>query len=275
MITSFLQNVRIEVVPSKDLASRLLRQYQPPASLSVAALPRHDISTTIEQAIALSAEGYRVTAHLPARAYQTEDQLRRDLDRLQTGCVSDLLVVSGDPRNTCPAYSSSAELAAAIEQNSEGQFRLGVAGYPEGHPVTGVDMASLQAKQKYASSLVTQMCFDPKVVADYSGRLRHAAINLPMWVGVPGPVSRMRLMGLAKTVGVTTSLSQLGKLPGMAKELFSASRFDPLPFIASLADTEQSRSNYAGLHIFSFNDFSTLSQLNESLHGLLQETYMK
>ncbi|MFJ6303741.1 methylenetetrahydrofolate reductase [Pseudarthrobacter oxydans] len=146
----------------------------------MAALPRHDISTTIEQAISLSAEGYRVTAHLPARAYQTEDQLRRDLDKLRTGCVSDLLIVSGDPRNTRPAYSSSAELAAAIEQNARGQFRIGVAGYPEGHPVTGLDLASLQAKQKYASSLVTQMCIDPKVVADYSGRLRNAAVNLPI-----------------------------------------------------------------------------------------------
>lgn len=265
--SSFLQTLRVEIVPSKDAATRLLREYPPPAAISVAALPRHEMSATIETAVMLRLEGYAVTAHLPARAYDGETHLRGDLERLARGGVQDLLVISGDNSTALQAFPSSTELAATVQELLPGTFSLGVAGYPQGHPVNGHSLRALHAKQQHATSLTTQMCFATDELATYLDLLASASVTLPVWVGVPGPVSRMRLMQLAAKVGVSTSMAQLGKTQDLARQLLSAPRFDPLPFLASLAHRSES-TRIHGLHLFSFNDFSNLSRLVEDLAEL-------
>lgn len=269
MPISFLQNLRVEIVPSRDAGARLIREYPPPAAISVAALPRHEMSETIETAVVLSQEGYAVTAHLPARAYGGENQLRGDLERLAQGGVQDLLVISGDNSAASQAFPSSTELAAAVHRLFPRTFSIAVAGYPQGHPVTGRSLRPLQAKQLHANSVATQMCFAADELAAYLDLLDSASITLPVWVGVPGPVSRMRLMKLAAKVGVSTAVTQLGKTQDMARQLFSTSRFDPLPLLMSLA-THSDSTLLHGLHLFSFNDFSNLSRLVADLAELHQ-----
>lgn len=127
---SFLQTLRVEIVPSKDAATRLLREFPPPAAVSVAALPRQEKSETIETAVMLSQEGYAVTTHLPARAYGGEDHLWGDLERLANGGVQVLLVISGDNSTASQAFLSSTELAATVHRLFPGTFTLDVAGHP-------------------------------------------------------------------------------------------------------------------------------------------------
>lgn len=267
MSVSFLDNVRVEVVPSRGILPQLLSELPPPANLSVTALPRHDISHVIDTAVALSSEGYAVTAHLPARAYSGADQLRIDLGRLIDGGVSDLLIVSGDA-SMSRAYPSSLELAQDVTMLSPGTFTIGVAGYPQGHPLNGSSLDSLKVKQPHADSLVTQMCFDPQAVVGYANRLNSEGVTLPVWLGTPGPVSRIRLIRLAAKVGVSTSLSLASKTQGMAQGLLSSSRFDPLPFISSVANhAPAAGARFHGVHLFSFNDFTAVRTLVDTLRS--------
>ena len=50
-------------------------------------------------------------------------------------------------------------------------------------------MSSLEIKAPMASSLVTQMCFSAEAISRYLRTIRKTGVELPVWVGVPGPVS--------------------------------------------------------------------------------------
>ena len=52
----------------------------------------------------------------------------------------------------------------------------------------------------------------------------------------------------------------------MAQGLLSSTRFDPLPFISSVATNSQAAgAQFYGIHLFSFNDFTAVKTLGDAL----------
>ena len=49
-----------------------------------------------------------------------------------------------------------------------------------------IDLASLVEKQRYASYMATQMCFNPDSITSWIPRLRAQGVSLPIHLGVPG-----------------------------------------------------------------------------------------
>lgn len=67
---------------------------------------------------------------------------------------------------------------------------VGITGYPESHPAIHDDVTiqSMWDKRTYATHIVSNMTFDPKLVTAWVGRLRRRGVALPVLVGLPGPV---------------------------------------------------------------------------------------
>ena len=113
--------------------------------------------------------------------------------------------------------------------------RIGIGGYPEGHPLVDEErlLEALRRKQPLTTYIVTQLCFDPAALADWLRRTRAAGITLPVIAGLPGVVERRRLAEISLKSGVGASLRYLRKNGGHLMKLARTRRYDPTPLLRS------------------------------------------
>jgi methylenetetrahydrofolate reductase (NADPH) len=260
--------VRLEVVPSDGLTARLPLAYQAPGALSVTCLPHHGPARTTAAAVELARLGYHVVPHLAARSISSRTELHTHLEQLQAAGVSELFLVAGDSRSPAGPYSWSGHLMEDVKSFPH-SFSVGIAGYPEGHPqLTPQQLGtSLDSKAALASSLVTQMCFSADAIVRYFEALRHSGAGLPVWVGVPGPITTKKLLAMGARLGVGRSL-KLARGTGMAKALLRRGDVPDFDSTALIQEVHQKLGHepmFAGFHIYTFND---LERLPGFLRGL-------
>lgn len=266
--------VRLEVVPSPDLLTQLPAIFASSGSVSVTCLPHHGPRRTVETAVGLARLGYRTIPHLAARSISGQAELHSLLRQLQDAGLSELFLVAGDRRTPAGPYSWSGHLLEAVKEFSS-DFSAGVAGYPEGHPELSREQLvhNLVSKAPMASSLVTQMCFSAEAINRYLRSLRENGVNLPVWVGVPGPVSTKKLLTMGARLGVGRSL-KLARRTGMTGALWRRGDFlnyDSGRLIRDIHRKVAGHPLFAGFHVYTFNDFQRLPNL---LSGLPQQAML-
>jgi len=175
---------QFEVLPFPQAQKEAARLPEP-ARLTVTSSPRHGPEQTIEIAIALKALGHSVTPHLAARLVRDRDHLEALLGRLETAEIDDVFVIGGDSHAPVGELSSADELLPLIRERPHGVRRIGIAGYPEGHPLIddAVLDAALERKALLADYVTTQMTFDGEVLVRWIRALRERGIELPVLVG--------------------------------------------------------------------------------------------
>jgi methylenetetrahydrofolate reductase (NADPH) len=122
---------------------------------------------------------------------------------------------------------------------------LGIAGYPEGHPL--IDDArlaeALEQKAPYADYITTQLCFEREPVLRFARQ-----VDLPVIVGLPGIVDPKRLLEISVKVGVGPSLRYLRKQRGL-RRLFRLSGSADALYDALAPHAAE----FEGFHFFTFN----------------------
>lgn len=259
--------VRLEVVPSADLLTRLPQAFGTPGSVSVTCLPQHGPARTVETSTNLARLGYHTVPHLAARSITSQTELHSLLLQLQDAGVSELFLVAGDRRTPAGPYSWSGQLVEAVRAYSP-EFSIGIAGYPEGHPDLSQDqlMSSLKVKAPTASSLVTQMCFSAQAISRYFRTIRENDVALPVWVGVPGPVSIKKLVSMGARLGVGRSL-KLARGTGMAGAFWRRGDcdFNSAQLLREVHHELNGDPLFAGFHVYTFNDLARLPGVLASL----------
>ncbi|BAS06780.1 methylenetetrahydrofolate reductase [Arthrobacter sp. Hiyo4] len=225
MSTEAVARIRLEVVPSADLLAQLPAAFDTTGSVSVTCLPHHGPARTVEASMHLARLGYHAVPHLAARSITGEAELHSLLLQLREASVSELFLVAADRRTQAGPYNWRGELLEAVNAYST-DFSIGIAGYPEGHPELSQEQlsGSLLTKAPLASSMVTQMCFSAEAISRYLRTIRKGGIELPVWVGVPGPVSIRKLVSLGARLGVGRS-RKLARGSGMADALWRRDDF--------------------------------------------------
>jgi methylenetetrahydrofolate reductase (NADPH) len=261
MSTEPVAKARLEVVPSRDLAAQLPLVYDPPGAVSVTCLPHHGPSRTVAAAVQLSSMGYEVVPHLAARSIASRAELHALLEELGQAGVKELFLVAGDRRGPAGPYSWSLPLIEDVKDFSS-DFSVGIAGYPEGHPVLTTHQlrSGLERKSALAASLVTQMCFSPEAIAQYVGSLRGLGIEQPVWVGVPGFISTKKLLSMGARLGVGRSL-KLARGTGLARALWHRRDFDSNRLIHDIQSRLAGDPMFAGFHVYTFNELGRLPDL--------------
>lgn len=271
MSTEAVARIRLEVVPSADLLTQLPVAFDTTGSVSVTCLPHHGPARTVAASVNLARLGYHTVPHLAARSITGEAELHSLLLQLQEAGVSELFLVAGDRRTPAGPYSWSGELLEAVNAHSPG-FSIGIAGYPEGHPQLSQEQlsSSLLMKAPLASSMVTQMCFSAEAIRRYLRSIRKAGIELPVWVGVPGPVSIRKLVSLGARLGVGRSL-KLARGTGMAGALWRRDDFRSYDSGHLIREVHQQLAGdplFAGFHVYTFNDLGRMPGLLDDLQTL-------
>lgn len=136
---------------------------------------------------------------------------------------------------------------------------VGVTGYPESHPLIHDDVTvqAMWDKREHATYLVSNLCFDPRVLGEWIVRIRGRGIGLPVYVGVAGPVQRAKLLSMATKIGVGESTRFLTKHASWFLRFAAPGGYSPERLLArSEGVLTGTSAGVAGLHLFTFNQIA-------------------
>lgn len=262
-----LAHPRFEVIPIKGAAEQA--GYLPHgAKVTVTCSPARGVGHTLQHAEQLARLGVPVVPHISARLVLDMAHLRAILRRLSALNLREIFVVGGDAKQPVGPFSGALDLLRAMAELGHGLDEIGVTAYPERHPF--IDDTTLRqalmAKQRFATYMVTQICFDPAAIAQWLAVARQQGIELPVYIGLPGAVDRSQLLRISMKIGVGTSASFLSKQAGLAAKLLQSSSYRPTELVEGLAPYfGDPRYKIQGLHINTFNQVESTERWRQQV----------
>lgn len=256
LLRSILQNLTYEVMPFKGTEEKVTSQVPTSTRLTVTASPGKTLDDTVGLAVRLTEKGYTVAPHLSARMLQDKAQLRDIVARLGEAGVPTLFVVGGDADQVGEFYDSL-DVLRALDEMGHHFTDIGIGGYPEGHASISDEALwkALEEKSRYAHHIATQVCFDAGTTLAWAREAKRRGIDLAIRVGMPGAVSRQKLMRVTAKIGLGDSARFLTKQQGMFWKFFTPGGYSPNKLIRGLKPhLGDADVNLRGFHIFTFND---------------------
>jgi len=245
---------RFEVLPLPGIVEEAARLPRP-IRVAVTCSPQHGPDRGVEIAAQLRELDHSLTVHVAARMVRDRDHLDQLLAGLADAGVDDMFLIGGDIEDPVGEYSSALELLPLVIDHPQRPGLVGVAGYPEGHPLISAGELErvLREKSRLADYAVTQMCFDPETLRSWIVGQREQGMDLPIVIGMPGKVARRKLLTMSARIGVGPSLNFLRKQKGLRRLLSRRSTTDRLyEGIAPLLDDPELA--VGGLQYFTFNE---------------------
>lgn len=256
-LAAVFRNLGYEVLPFKGTEDKVLAHVPHTTRLTVTASPPKGIEATIALTERLAQHGYRVAPHLSARMIADEAQLADIVGRLGAAGVDSIFVVGGDAGEPAGKYHDALSLLTSLDSLGHHFREIGIGGYPEGHAfISDESLANaLQEKARFATYIATQICFDAKTIVDWSRSIKRQGIELPVRVGMPGAVTRQKLVRISLASGVGDSVNFLKKQQSMFWRFFVPGGYSPNKLIQGLRPhIGADDNNLSDFHIFTFND---------------------
>ena len=168
-----------------------------------------------------------------------------------------MFVVAGDIDQPIGPFDGAAELLRAMAGLDHGLREIGITGYPESHAFIS-DETTIQAmfdKTPFATYIVSQITFDPKIIGTWIRRVRDRGTELPIYVGLPGPVDPLRLLRLSTRIGLGESARFLRRHGSWLGRLTLPRGYSPGALLERLApDIAAPENRVVGVHLFTFNE---------------------
>jgi methylenetetrahydrofolate reductase (NADPH) len=255
-LEALLRDPRYEVFPAKGTEQAVLESVPRGMTVTVTASPVKGLDATIDLAEKLAAHGYRVVPHLAARSVTGEAHLAEIIARLQAAGVDDVFVPGGDATHPAGPFDSALPLLERLDEMGGPFRRVGITGYPESHPKIHDDI-TIQAmwdKRRYASYIVSNVCFDAAQLSRWIQRIRARGVTLPLYVGLAGPAERTRLLRMAAVAGASESARFIGRHPSWILRFWVPGGYSPDRLLDRAAGVLTAPgSGVVGLHLFTFN----------------------
>ena len=262
---------RFELIPIKGMEEEA-SHLPAGATVTVTSSPAKGIERTLQAAEWLAERGFHVVPHIAARLVGGDAHLKSITRRLAVLNVREIFVIGGDAREPAGPFRSALDLLLGLSRIEHRVGRIGVAGYPERHPlVDEVALAgALEAKAAYADYIVTQICFDPAVIISWVSSIRRNGIALPVFAGLPGVVDRKQLLSISLKIGVGDSTRFLARHAGMVGMLLKPGGYDPTDLVRGLAPALVSAdAGIAGFHVNTFNQVQSSEEWRRALVATL------
>jgi methylenetetrahydrofolate reductase (NADPH) len=255
-LDALLKSPRFEVLPAKGTEQAVQEWVPAGMTVTVTASPVKGLEPTIDLTERLADHGYRMVPHLAARSVTGHAHLAAIVGRLKACGVDDVFVPGGDATHPAGPFDSALPLLERLTEMGSPFGRVGITGYPESHPKIHDDL-TIQAmwdKRKYASYIVSNVCFDPAALGRWIGRIRARGVTLPLYVGLAGPAERTRLLRMAAVAGASESARFITRHPSWILRFWVPGGYSPDRMLdRSAAVITAPGAGVAGLHLFTFN----------------------
>ncbi|MBD8868171.1 methylenetetrahydrofolate reductase [Nocardioides sp. MJB4] len=273
-LLSLLDHARYEVLPTEGIEEAVLAHVPTERTVTVTASPRRGLGATLDLTERLAGHGYDVVPHLAARMISGRDELAEICDRLTSHGVRRVFVPGGDAE-AAGAYADALALLADLRTLGSPFAEVGITAYPESHPTIHDDL-TIQAmwdKRQHATELVSNLTFDPTVLATWLARVRARGVTMPLLLGLPGPVDPARLLAVATRIGVGESTRFLLKHRRTLSRLTTPGGFTGERFLLDCAPAlTRPDAAVVGLHVFTFNQVAETEAWRRDLVARLGRT---
>jgi methylenetetrahydrofolate reductase (NADH) len=267
-LAALLRTVSYEVMPLKRTAEAVLGCVPTSVPLTVTVTEARGIGATLDLAEHLRRHGYRVAPHLAARQFIDDSHVQDVVARLTEAGVRSVFVIGGDAPHPLGRFPDAYSLLQALQTLGHPFEEIGIGGYPEGHPTIPPEAVELALKQKapLATRIMTQICFDAATTSSWAARVASWGISLPIFVGIPGPVNRQKLVRISAGIGLGQSARFLRKQQGLLWRFLLPGGYDPSRLARRLAaETALTTNHIKGLHIFTFNEIARTETWRQEL----------
>ncbi len=257
---ALIETMKYEIVPLKNLAEQI--EFLPAGcAVSVTCSPVKGIPATQEITEDLLSKGFRAIPHIAARLVVDKSHTREIAAWLRTNEVTEIFLVGGDAPEPAGNYADGESFLVDLLAEDSGLRHVGVPGYPDGHAMIDESLldAALLAKQKLlleaglTGHVSTQMCFDTDQIVLWIEQQREAGLTLPIHLGIPGVVDRLKLMNMGARLGIGASMRFVKKNGAAIGKLLTSSGYNPAELIDPLV-ADAARLGIEDLHIFTFNN---------------------
>lgn len=254
-----LARPRYEVIPLAGIEEAVLEHVPAEVTVTVTNSPTKGLEPTLALVERLLAHGYGAVPHLAARLVRDRSHLAELVERLRGSGVREIFVVAGDSTLPSGKFDGAAALLRELAQLEHPFTEVGITGYPESHPLIS-DETTIRAmfeKSEFATYIVSQICFDARVTADWVAAVWKRGTRLPIYIGLPGSVSQAKLLRVSAKIGLGESTRFLRRRAGWLTRALRPGGFRPDPLIDGLQEFLRGAGRMiAGFHIFTFNDLA-------------------
>jgi methylenetetrahydrofolate reductase (NADPH) len=257
-LARLLRAAHFEVIPLDGVEDEVLAHLPTDVKVTVTASPSRGLDATLELAERLTRAGYATVPHLSARLVRDRAELDELLDRARAAGVRELFVLAGDPPQPAGDFRGAAELLEAMGERRAEFDAIGITGYPESHHLISDEetIRAMFAKAPMATHIVSQICFDAATIAWWIGEVRRRGTELPIWIGLPGPVPRAKLLRVSTKIGLGESTRFLSHHRGWISRLLTR-QFKPDNLVRELAPhVTDPASRVGGFHLYTFNEIA-------------------
>ncbi len=272
-LADLLEQPRFEVLPTPGTVERVATHLSRGRMVTVTASPSRGLAPTLDLSVDLARLGYDVVPHLAARMVVDAVHLAEIVAHLRDAGITRVFVPSGDG-SQLGSYPDAVALLEGLAELGSPFASVGITGYPESHPTIPDDLTvqAMWDKRRYATEMVSNLSFDPRVVEEWLVRVRRRGITLPLWLGIPGPVETTRLLGIAARIGVGDSTRYLLTHRRTVARLLAPGGSSTDAFLRRLAPAlARTESVVAGLHVFTFNQVAEAEVWRARLLAQLRE----
>lgn len=236
----------------------------------------------IKTAARLAQLGFQPVPHIAARRINSAAALDDYVSQFTTAGVSELLIIGGDVPEPLGPFASALDVIESGVPEKYGIERIGVAGYPDGHP--GISGAILQdtLQQKIASCrdhqiepyVVTQFSFQAESIIQWCSDFHEVFPDVYVRAGIPGPARLATLLRFAKICGVQSSARKLLKNKSVGLDLLRGTA--PWSQLRALERYRSVTQRNISAHIFSFGGLrEVVSWLEQVGSGAAVEEALK
>ncbi|GAB2663995.1 methylenetetrahydrofolate reductase [Saccharopolyspora gloriosae] len=262
---------RFEVLPVRGAAERAA-VLPAGSTVTVTASAAKGLDATMDVAARLAAAGFHVVPHLAARSVPDRARLAELLDRAAALGSDEVFVIAGDSPVPAGEFPDALALLRAMAELDRKPGKVGITGYPERHAFLSdeVTIRAMADKARHADYVVSQICYDPRRIAEWLGEVRARGVLLPVHVGLPGAVDVTKLLRVSMKIGLGESLRFLRKQHGLVTKLLAP--YTPDALLDGLwPHLDEPAPGIAGWHLFTFNELDRTVQWRDDALARIQE----
>ena len=210
-------------------------------------------------------------AHLSCITH-TKDEIHEIVKKIKAKGIQNILALRGDPPRDNPDmvpgidnYKHSSELVTFLKQEYKDDFCLGVAGFPEMHPLSEtkeIDIKYLKHKIDCgADFIITQLFFDNRIYFDYVKAVRSAGITKRIIPGILPITSYDGLIKFCNTCGAT--------IPEKIHKIFAPIKDNPEQVVKAGISfaveqcLELIKNGAPGIHFYTLNKIHPIKEIVE------------
>ncbi len=265
-LRSLIADARYEVIPLKNLEAQL-PHIPAGASVSVTCSFAKGQQTTLDLTKRIIGLGHQAVPHFSARLTKDEQAVNDLAAFCRDNGITEVFLVAGDAPEPVGKYDGVVAFLRDFLGADHGLKKIGVTAYPDGHALIPKEVVheALHAKQallaeaKMPAFASTQMHFDTKQWIQWLRDERAAGFQLPVHIGAPGVIDRMKLISLSTKLDIGSSVRFLKKNTGAIARLFRPGGYNPVKFLSPLAKVAD-ELNIEGIHMFTFNNIDATAE---------------